>query len=99
DVYLFDYGSVTFGSSTPGSSTGDPIFDNSGTFSGMFPTGTELYSFIDGPGAGEAQDGTALSSAIIVVGHAVVPDPASLTLMLSGGALVGLATLRQRFRG
>ena len=92
NVYLFDFGSVTFGSP-------DPTFVNSGGFDGVFPRGTLLYSFIDGPLAGQAQDGTALSSTIIVVGHAVVvPDPASLTLMLSGGALVGLATRRRRFR-
>jgi hypothetical protein len=87
DVYLFDYGSVTFGSP-------DPTFVPSGGFNGGLIQGTELYAFIDGPVAGEAQDGTALSSTIIDTG---VPD-GGMTLMLLGGVLVGLETLRRKFR-
>jgi len=88
DVYLFNFSKVTFGSP-------DPTFVPSGGFSGVLIQGTELYAFIDGPGAGQRQDATAISSTIIQTN--TLPD-GGVTVMLLGGALVGLATLRQRFR-
>ena len=88
DVYVFNYGSVTFGSP-------DPTFVNSGSFNGTFLNGAEIYGLILGPVAGQRQDATALSSTIITVNTPVIPD-GGMTLMLLGGALVGLETLRRK---
>jgi hypothetical protein len=102
DVYTFNFGSVSF---KHGGST-DPTFTPDGSiFNGNYPTGAEIYSFLDEtPGTGNCpasasnciQDATALSATLIVVPNVITPD-GGMTLMLLGGAFVGLATLRQRF--
>src|SRR5215469_2841819 len=100
DVYVFNFGSVTFGGKPTNT---DPTFVPAGTFNGALIPGTELYAYLDGPGGAPcggvpaakcSQDATALSSTII---ETSVPDGGA-TVMLLGGALVGLATLRQRLR-
>lgn len=83
-VYLFNFGSVDFG-------VQDPTFVPSGGFSGTLIKGTELYAFIDGPGATQRQDATALSSTLIDVG--TVPEPS--TLLLIGSGLVGIGAVRR----
>jgi len=103
DVYVFNFVSVTFGGKPTNT---DPTFVPAGTFNGALIPGTELYAYLDGPGGAPCngvsatnckQDATALSGTIIDVTTVQVPD-SGMTLMLLGGALVGLATLRQRFR-
>jgi hypothetical protein len=89
-VYLFNYGSVTFGSP-------DPTFVPSGSFSGTLLPGTELYAFIDGPAAGQRQDATALSSTIIETGGRV-PEPTTLLLVGTGLLAVGAGVWSRRQR-
>ena len=90
-VYLANFGSVTFGSP-------DPTFVPSGGFSGNLIQGTELYALIDGPGAGQRQDATALSSTLIETGTPRVPEPTTLLLVGTGLLVVGAGVWSRRQR-
>jgi len=88
DVYLANFGSVTFGTGT------DPYFTDG--FS--IPTGTLILGLIEGSAANTVQDATANSAVLLEQpGAPTVPEPASVGLLGTSLVAVGYF-LRKRVK-
>jgi hypothetical protein len=89
DVYQYDFGRVSFGTSSGGSVPPDPAFT-----AGSVPTGTVFLGFAHGD---DGYVATANSEALAELGSpTAVPEPTSFALF--GSALLGLVLLQRQRR-